>query len=221
MKSTARFKKFAWIIAGSIVGAVALTSSSIILVLLISGTCVALPFFGSVIETWTKQWTLEGIYSVFIIAGCVGLVFGAFLGKRHLQTIQKWFSSALILGIPMIFCLWLFYGCASHVAIPREIKLTDCTNNTVLVQLTVPKGRNYRLVLTAPSGSTNIVSGRVIISSGATAITNFSIGSNTGEQQCDFFHAESRYNVEIKFDQTPSSTSIWLRWLQAYKDRSK
>ena len=206
---------------GGIVGAVTLVCVSVILILLVSGAGASLPFIGHVIETWTRQWTLEGIYTVFITASFMGFILGAFFSKKHLQVVQKWFSSALILGIAMTFCLWLFYGYASHVEFPRNLKLADCTNTTT-IHLKVPKGRYYRLVLTMPSGSTNVFSGRINISDGVSTVTNLSIGFNQMEQQCNFFHAQSNYDINITFDQPPPpSTSIWLHWLQAYKDRDR
>lgn len=42
------------------------------------------------------------------------------------------------------------YVVAMNMLVPQSLKLTDCTNATMHVQLTVPKGRNYYLVLVLP-----------------------------------------------------------------------
>lgn len=217
-----RLKELAWIIAGGITGAVAFVGLSVVLVLFISGAGAALPYLGHFIEKWTRQWTLEGPYTVFVAAGCVGFVFGAFVGKRHIHIIRKWFSAAIIGGMPMIFILWLVYACANGVQRPREIKLADCTNSVIRVHIEAPKGHFYRLVFKTPPGSTNIFSARVNILCDTLVVTNFPIDFNQTEAQCSFLHAQTAYDIEIKFDpMPPSSTSVWLHWLQAYKDRDR
>ena len=222
MNVISKLKAFAWILGGGIVGAVALTSSSVILVLLISGAGTTIPLFGHIVKQWTERWTIEGTYAVFIAAGCVGFVFGALAGMRHGHIIRKWFSAAIIGGIPMIFVLWLIYACAMGVQRPREMKLADCTNDFLRVHLKTPKGHTYRLVFATPSGSINVFSTRVNIFEKATTVTNLSIGSNQTEAQCDFLRAQTDYDIEIKFDRLPpSSTSVWLHWEQAYKDRDR
>lgn len=244
MGPIARLREIAWIIAGGITGAVALVGLSVVLVLFISGAGAALPYLGHFIEKWTKQWTLEGPYIAFIAAGCVGFVFGAFVGKRHIHIIRKWFSAAIIGGIPMIFILWLFYACASGVRIPRIMKLADCTNSEINIYLKIPEGRNYDLVLASASDSTNTFLGHIHISSGASLIADFPISSELAEQcnwlgsipslsltgfrntNClslsQFIHAQREYNIEIIFDRSPPpSTSVWLHWVQAYKDKDK
>jgi hypothetical protein len=224
MNFLAGSKKAGWIVAGGITGALLLIGVSLVLILLVGGDGPALPYFGvgHIIEKWKQTWTSEGICIFFAVSGVIGFAVGAVVGWRNLQIIKKWFAPTLTFAIPIILLLWMLNNYAGHVTFPREMKLTDCTNKIISVQLTVPKGRNYRLVLAAPSSSTNIVSGYVSILNGVNAVTNFPIGSNKAENQCDFFRAGVSYNIEITFDQPPPSvTSIWLHWLQAYRDRNK
>jgi hypothetical protein len=223
MNFLAGLKKAGWIVAGGITGALLLVGASLVLILLVGGDGPALPYFGvgHIIEKWKQTWTSEGICIFFFAVGIVGFALGGVMGWRHSQIVKKWFAPTLTFAIPIILFLWMLNNYASHVTIPREMKLTDCTSNNVFVQFIVPKGKNYRLALAAPSSSTNIISGRVSILNGTIAVTNFPIGSNKAENQCDFFRAGVSYNVEITFDQPPpSSTAIWLHWLQAYRDRN-
>ncbi|MGH7953129.1 MAG: hypothetical protein ACREFE_14605 [Limisphaerales bacterium] len=218
MKNAAYFNKFVRIIAGGVTGAFLLCGISVILVIVVGEIIPIAPWIGYIF--FVPLWTLERVYSVFIIAGIAGFILG--LIKRNSPIIQKCSAPALILGIPLIFGLWIFYGVASHVETPRQIKLTDITNSIVTVHFKVPKGRNYHLELSIPSGSTNAFSGSVSILNGASTITNFPIGSAQADVQCNFFHAQTNYNMEIRFNQQPPpSTSLWLDWLQAYKDRDK
>ncbi len=222
MKSKARLIELAWIIAGGVTNAVALIGVSVVLVLLISGAGAELPFVGNIITEWTKQWTLEGVFTVFFASGIVGFILGILFGKKYFHLTRKWFSAAIIGGIPMIVCLWLFFTYAGGVQIPHEIKLADCTNSTIKVHLRVPKGSYYRVILAVPSSSTNTFSGHVNISDGVSVVTNFPVSSDATGKNCDFIHAQRDYDFEFTFDQLPPPlTSVWLRWEQAYKDRDR
>jgi hypothetical protein len=92
VKFATSLKKIFWVIAGGVVGGVTLIFISAILILLVGSVGAAYPLIGHVIE----KWTFEGICAVFIIVGCIGFILGAFFSQRHLQVVQKWFSSALI-----------------------------------------------------------------------------------------------------------------------------
>ena len=222
MKLSAKLKELAWVTAGGVTVAIAFIGISVIFVLFVSGAGVALPYFGHIVEKWAGRWSLEGVYTAFIAAGCAGFVFGTFAGLRHVNIIRKWFSAAIIGGIPMILGLWLVYACANGVQRPREIKLADCTNSITRIHLKVPKGHFYRLAFTTSPSSTNIFSARFNIFEEAITVTNFSMSSEQTESQCDFLRAQTDYDIEIRFDPTPpSSTAVWLRWLQSYKDRDR
>jgi len=189
--------------------------------LLVGAIAEGYPFIGQIVGRWTRKWTLQESYAALAVVSFIGFIFGALVSVRHPHVVQTWFSSAFVLGILMMFFLWLLNSFASHVEIPQNMKLADCTVVT-MIHLQVPKGQYFNLVLVAPPRSTNAFAGQVHVSEGGSIVTNFSIGSNQTEQQCSFFHAESNYEIQIVFDSLPPpSTSVWLHWLQAYKDRDK
>lgn len=215
-------KEVAWIIAGGITGAVALIGISVVLVVAVGVIVPIVPYVGHIIERWAQKWTLEEVYTIFAATGSTGFILGAYAGKRYSHIIRKWFSAAVIGGIPMIFCLWLLYGYASHVEIPRVIKLADCTNSIVKVHLKTPNGRYFNIEVTAPSNSPDTLLGNIHISDGASTSIDFPIGSDHVKDQFNFFHAQRDYDLEITFDRPPpSSTSVCLHWLQAYTDRDR
>jgi hypothetical protein len=136
---------------------------------------------------------------------------------------------------------------ALNTLIPHSIKLVDCTNSILKVHLKVPKGRGYNLVLGMPGSEMAEkfpykFSGRIQIIEDKSSIIDFPIGSEliqscnwlngesgfilTGFRNTNcpalsqFIHPQKDYDIEIDFDQSPPpSTSIWLFWLQAYKDK--
>jgi hypothetical protein len=243
------FKKFVWIGAAGITGAFVSALIGIVLLFIIGigGAIIAayVPF-GS---HFVSKWTLEGVYITIISASGVGLILGCFAIRRHQQVIQKWFAPLFILGVFMAFGLWLVYNYANHVEFIREVKLADCNDNILKINLNVPKGRNYCLVLATPE-ITNYgeipsytFSGRVHISDHSSSVVDFPISSDRSQQDklqsvlglsltgssntnCPslsrFIQAEGHYSIEIVFDKPPPpSTSIWLKWAQARKDREK
>jgi hypothetical protein len=73
-----------------------------------------------------------------------------------------------------------------------------------------------------PSGTTNTFSGHIEILDGKYTVTNFPIGIQQAEQQCDFLRGQTNYDINIFFDQMPpQSTSIWLYWREGYMDRHR
>ena len=206
---------------GGIAGALWLVGLASILTLLISVEGPALPYFGigHAIENWKHSWSDKRIDVFFVSIGAMGFALGMIAGWRRSAVVQKWFVPTVTYATPIVLCLWLLNNYAGRVAVPCKTKLTDCTNNPVAVQLAVPKGRNYRLVLAAPPGSSNTFSGHARITDGASRATNFSFGNNRAEAQCDFLRAQTSYIIEIQFDQPPlPATSLWLHWLQAVRD---
>lgn len=215
-------KRFLWIIASGITGTLLSIGVFFILILLISGWGPALPYLGigRTIEKWEQTWTIQGIYTASIAVGVIGFLLGVVASWRHLWMIQKCFAPTIAFSIPMILIGWLLHIYASHVEVPQNLKLADCSKETI-IHLKVPKGRYYRLVIAPPSGATNIFSGYINISD-ETMFTNISIGPNLLEQPCDFFHAQSNYNIKITFDQSPpASTLLELHWLQTQRDRAE
>lgn len=210
--------------AGGVTGALLSAGIVLILMILISGYGPALPYFriGNIIEKYKQTWTLENVYSTVAVAGIIGFLIGTVVGWKHSPLIQKWFGPTVSLGIPVILFGWFLHVYASYVEVPQNLKLADCSNSTTKIHLKIPKGRYYRIVLALPSGSTNIFSGRINISDEISTITNLSIGSSQTEQQCNFLHAQSNYDLEITFDHSPPpSTSIELHWLQTQRDKAK
>ncbi|MGA2868519.1 MAG: hypothetical protein ABSF34_05095, partial [Verrucomicrobiota bacterium] len=171
---------------------------------------------------FSQEGILEKVYLALAIAGVVGFPVGTFVGWKHSQAVQKWFGPVAGFGILAILFGWFLYVYASHVEVPQKLKLVDCSTSTTKIHLKIPKGHYYRIVLVLPSGSTNVFSGRINISDEISAITNISIGSSQIEQQCNFLHEQSNYDLEINFDQLPPpSTSIELHWLQTQQDKAE
>jgi len=125
------------------------------------------------------------------------------------------------------------------------MKIIDCTNKVTKVRFKFPKGRGCDLMLATASSPTNAFSGHIRITSGTIAVIDFPIRAEqrpwlqrygvpisfilTGDSMntnspplYQFVQAQKDYDIEIVFDQPPPpSTSIWLHWQQAYKDRDK
>ena len=144
--------------------------------------------------------------------------------------------------------LWFFKTMIGYVDFPHSIKLVDCTNSTVQFHLRVPKGNTFALLLSLPtekpdSKSPLKFSGRVYISDGTLATIEFPIDLKYSES-CNWLKDSSSliltglftnspplgqlirvqkdYDFKIVFDEPPPvSTSIWLSWLQAVKDKGK
>ena len=221
MKFIAGLKKCVWIGVAGITGSFVsgLIAIALLFIVGIGGAIIAafVPFVNHIMS----KWTLDGIYLTIIGAYCVGFVFGCSAARRHLQVIQKWFAPIFVLGIFMTFGLWLAYNYANHVGFIRKEKLADCTN-VMTFHLKVPRGHDYRFILAVPSGSTNQFSGRMDISDGASIVTNVNVGFSQTEQQGNFLHAETNYDIRISFNQSPPpSSSIWLYWREGYRDRHR
>jgi len=55
---------------------------------------------------------------------------------------------------------------------------------------------------------------------GAFEVTNFEIGSDRVERECDFLDPRKEYDFEVLFDRAPPvSATLWLRWLQTYREK--
>ncbi|MGH7953130.1 MAG: hypothetical protein ACREFE_14610 [Limisphaerales bacterium] len=232
MKNETCFKKFVRIIAGGVTGAFLLTGISAILTYVVIVLMANVPWMGKIF--FIKEWTLEGNYAVIIAAGIAGFIAGSI--KSNSSIIQTWRFAAFVFLIPMVLGLWLFYGYASHVEIPQKIKITDCSNRVVRTHFKFPKGRNYHLIIATASSPTNAFSGEVHITCGTLDVVDFPIQPEqvtwlnimpfefnlTGPALYQFIHPQTNYEIQMDFDQPPPpSTSLWLYWLQAYKDRDK
>jgi hypothetical protein len=160
--------------------------------------------------------------------------------KKWLVPVQ-WLVLVLILCIALILAIRQFNKIVDHIEFRREMKLADCTNSTLKVHLKIPKGGSLCLVLVTPSSPSNIFSGHIRISSGASSNIDFPISSDSARQSSfqgvsnfsltggfqntnqpllsQFVQAQRDYDIEFAFDIPPSpSSSVWLRWLQASID---
>ncbi len=152
-----------------------------------------------------------------------------------------------VAGFSLTLLAWWLYVVAAHTTVPHSIKLADCTNSTLKVHLKVPKGNSYSLVLAAPGSEVMgkfpyKFEGRVQISDGTLTIIEFPIGSdflvpcnwlpNTagfilthGTNCIDLsrvIRPQIDYSIEFFFDvPPPSSTAIWLHWLQTVKNSER
>jgi|SRR5665213_1412369 len=211
------FNEFCLILKGCITGALFFSGISLIIILLIKGDGATLPLVGNAIKQMTNSWTLGGAYTVFFVAGIVGLFFGFIERKSNL--IAKLYAPVVALGIFMVVGLWIVYIFANGTLIPREVKLTDCTNSVINVNFKVPKGHAFYLLL--KTTSTNSFSGNVKILEGTSVVTNLSISSSNTEAVCWFLQPQTNYVFQITFVAVPPKTAVWFKWLQAYKDRKK
>ena len=150
------------------------------------------------------------------------------------------------MGIPLVVCGFLFYKYVSSVEVPTGVKITDCTNKVTKANFKFPSGRYYHLMLVTGANMTNTYSGQVHILEGEVSVVVYPIDSSRAESRnwlqdvgipwsfsltgdpiitnspplYTLVHARENYTIEIDFsNKPPPSMSIWLYWLQAYKDR--
>jgi hypothetical protein len=167
----------------------------------------------------TGKWTFEGIREGFFIAICLGLVMGSVFGSRFHGRLKKYTELSAYFGVPLILLGWFLYGFAIRVAVPKDIKLADCTSKSVEVHCKIPYGRIYSIVLVLPPGTSQPVVAHAVIYKETTTITNFIIGSAEAQIQCNYLHAQSNYDMTFTFDQQPpASTTLCLHLLQTHKD---
>ena len=110
------------------------------------------------------------------------------MSKRLKWIVPLCFASALA---------GLFFFIVQHAEIVRVMRLTNCTNDTVRFQLTVPKGSGFSLVLGTPelTNHTGLMSqeppypfsGRVRISEPSSSIVEFPVGSDRANS-CNWLH---------------------------------
>jgi hypothetical protein len=216
-------RKLFLLVGGGYIGLILSVAFSATLILLVGGGGPALPYFGigHVIVRWRQTWTIADSCAVFIVAAFIGVLLGVIIARRYPHVVAKLCGLSVFLGIPLALCGWFLYSFGAHVETPKRLKLADCTKVTT-IHLKIPKGRYYQIAFTLPTNATNGFSGHLIVSNDTTVITNVPISSYQPDLACGFFLAESNYVVEIDLDQTPPvSTSVWLHWLQSYKDNGQ
>jgi len=153
------------------------------------------------------------------------------------------------MAIPLIISAWLLYSYTTRISIPHTVKLADCTNNMTAFHVMIPKGHAYHLELKVPEiqvmtdgtvTSSYKFSGRVRILNGENLVADFPIDSDKAwlTSSCfvitgvdfqntnlpplnQFVQAQKNYDIQITLDPPPTSSSIWLYWLQSKLDMSK
>ncbi len=235
------FKDFFGVIRSGIVGALVVTGGSIILV--ITGIPFVSYFFSKLLASYTPKEFL-------IMAGGIGFILGLAI-RRKFPIIQRGVAPIVIAAIPLIIGAWFIYAVARNVLVPQSIKLMECTNNILEFSFRAPKGHSYNFVLGTPGVGRMLkppflFSGHIHMSNETTNV-EFPINSELA-RQCNWLEGngvpysliltdpwntnsvnldrlireQESYNVKIVFDQPPPhSTSIWLYWLQAAKDKGK
>ena len=167
-----------------------------------------------------------------------------------IQQSSRWLSPIVILVFVIIFVSWCLFTCANSVEIPHKTKLADCTNDITETSVKMPKGFGYYLELALPDTNRmhNLkspvsckFSGRIEISTGTSLIADLPFDSthspflssgyvltggnvqNTNSPPLGrFIQAQQEYNIKFIFDAPrPVSATIWLHWLQSYRDRDK
>jgi len=212
-KSNSKPKEIFSIIKSGITGALALTGLCIILFIL--GYAVRNPFISRLYSATFAKCTFEGL---FIATSGFGFILGI-LARRRL-TLKNEVVLIAAFSVPVIIGAWWLHTLASYSVYVGKMKLADCTNSVTSIHLKAPRGHDFRFTLTVPSATTNTLSGHIEILDGKSTVTNFLIGIQRAEQQCDFLHGQTNYDINIFFDQPPPpSTSIWLYWKEGYKDR--
>jgi len=210
-------------ILGGATGAVLTICFTLLFVLVTGCLGTALPYFGfgGALTKWERTWSEERVFGVITALGVAGFVLGIVFASQFPNRIRKWSGLAALLSVPVICLGSCIFVYSRNVEFPRSVKLAACSRVTS-IQFTVPKGRYYRLILSGATPYSNTLSGHINIASGQTAITNFTVVFDQTGLLCTFFKAQSNYNLEIQFDQPPPpSSSIWLNWLQPYKDLGK
>jgi hypothetical protein len=141
-------KLFACIIQGAIAGAISLTGLNVLVSLLVLAYGHQIPWANSLI--FISKWTMTGIYTSFAVSACLGAFVGSLIGKKYPTKTTMWCSSVAAPGVILTFGLWWVYVSANKVESFHTMKLTDCTNNPVLMNFKVPRGFAYRLFLVTP-----------------------------------------------------------------------
>jgi hypothetical protein len=203
-----------------ITGAIALISINIIFLVLAGVITFASPHIEHVFEKYVNDWTIEGMNMAFIIIGFIGFTVGLYVWCCHSYLTHKYYKVTLGCCVPLVLISWMIYSYAISVEVPQKIKLADCTNIMTKINLTFPRGRYCRFVLNIQPVTTNKYSGRLNIAAGTVLVTNIVWNSDQLEQQCEYLHALTNYNLEFSFNQSPPpSISLWLYLFQTCKDR--
>ena len=237
------------IVKSGLVGAFALTSLFVILVILSAGSQTLGSLFRAIFKIVP---TIPGLFIIFTIFGAIGFVLGVVLGRRFpiiQRGILPLFIAFFMLVLPLGFVTWISYKASMQVEYPsQEMKLADCTNNVVSFHLNAQRGHDYQLQLRIPGiaasssgtqGSSYHVSGHLNIFSGATLLANMPIGSDkawvngadygvtiVGLQNANvlplskLIQSHKDYDFEIALDaKPPTNTSIWIEWWEAKADK--
>lgn len=206
-----------WALKGAATGAVACVALSVLGVLLVGGIVAARPDAGRLVG----NWGLEETYAFFCLAGASGVILGMYLGLKRSRLVEKWFAAATGFGVPLICGLWFLYAYASRVEIPREEQLAILTNGWQRIHVMTPRGHCFHIVVKCQTGSEGL-KWRAHVVDGPSRALDFSSTEDSLKQQYEFFSPLRNYDVELAFERPPyAPAAVWLKWRQAYKDRSK
>jgi hypothetical protein len=241
MKSNPKVNELFSIVKSGITGALALTG--ICIILFIIGYATRGSFVSYLYAQTFAKCSLEGL---FIATSGLGFILGLII-RRRLPIIQKGIAPMAVAAIPLIVGACLLHTVAKHFSLPHSIKLLDCTNSEVDIQLKAPKGHGYQFELLTPGTQTTTpngskissykFSGHIRISSGTTLIADLPVSpdkiefissgfilagvdsQNTTVPLGQFLQSQKDYSIKITFDPPPPpSSSIWLYWLQSRMD---
>jgi len=232
------------IIKSGITGALALTGICILLI--IFANAIRVEFISHLYAQSVAKCSPKNL---LIGSSAIGFLLGLVV-RRRFPAIQKGIAPIAIAAIPVIVGAWLIDSCAAHVSSPYSMKLADCTNRVVDIQLKAPKGHGYQFQLHTPEARTTTpnglmvssykFSGRIRISNGTALIADLPIdpdkvemiesgfvlagvdSQSTTVPLGQFLQPQKDYDIKITFDPPPPpSSSIWLYWLQSRRDTER
>jgi hypothetical protein len=224
-------------------------------VVVLNGICITLyligfayrqPFISQLYENTFAKCSFEGL---FISISSVGFILGM-VARRRFLTRQTEIVLVTLFSIPLIIGAFLIHAATTHFSMPHSIKLADCTNNVVNIQLNTPKGHGYQFQLLTPDAqattsngskiSSYKFSGHIQILKGSSMIADLSLCADNVEfiesgyvlagidtqtnivPLGQFLQPQSEYSIQISFAPPPSSSSsIVLYWLQSSNDSDK
>lgn len=160
------------------------------------------------------------------------------MNKRRIPV--GWIVAVLVILLPSA----LFFHFVVSIEVPHVRPMLTCNAAHLETAFTLPPGSHYDLILGVPvSASPSIAfKGRVSISQSGRVLRSFPIASNNASG-CNWLHRpdqagyivtwqrphavemdtflESRqsYNLSVTFTKTPPpGSSLWLSWLQRWRD---
>jgi hypothetical protein len=227
-KPNSKLNEIGLIVKSGITGALGLMGICIILIIV--ANTIRLPLIALLYEKTIAKCSLQGL---FLAVGSFGFIFGL-LVRRRLPVIQKGVAPMAIAAVPLIFGVWLLDSWVARVSVPKTIKLSDCTNSMIEIQLKAPKGHGYQFELLTPEAQTTTngliissykFSGRIRILKGTSVIADLPIvpdkvefiesgfilaGADTQNNTVSlgqFLQPQKDYDIQITLDPRPPPSS--------------